>query len=214
MSDQYRKLPTETLLRRVASARAAGDWTAARGEWEACIARARERVVNVVETYVAKGWIPRDMKEDVVQEALIRGARRLVRNLDSLAPDAFFAAMVRVAEFQCRDEGRRVMRREQHERSLDEPAGWSDDESAGRYDAALNREATSGWERAEDARDADRLFDELVPQLKNARARRIILMQRLGIKDAQIAAELDISVANVHTIRSRALKELRGLIDP
>ena len=66
----------------------------------------RVRVVNVVDRYVAKGWIPRDDHEDLVQEALWRGGRSLVESLHSLSADSFFAAMVTVADYQCRDTAR------------------------------------------------------------------------------------------------------------
>ena len=54
---------------------------------------------------------------------------------------------------------------------------------------------------------------ELIPRLRDVRARKLLTLQRLGVADARIATQLDVSVANVQTIRSRALKELRGLID-
>jgi RNA polymerase sigma factor (sigma-70 family) len=201
LPDPFRNVPTEALLQRVADARESGDWTAARGEWEACIARARERVVNVVDRYVAKGWIPRADHEDVVQEALIRGARSLVVNLRSLSADAFFAAMVRCADFQCRDVGRKVMRREQHERAADPPEDWRPGD------------AGWSWQREQDLRETGALLDDLIAQLPDVRAQKLLVLQRLGVGDAEIAGQLGISIANVHTIRSRALKHLRGLMD-
>ena len=99
MSEEFRKIPTETLLRRVDAARAQGDWTTARREWEACIARARNRVVVVVDRYVyAKRWIVEADHEDTVQDALIRAGRSLVHSLESLSEDSFFAAVVTVAD--------------------------------------------------------------------------------------------------------------------
>jgi RNA polymerase sigma factor (sigma-70 family) len=213
MHDAYRHISTERLLRRVAEARAAGDWSTARGEWEACVMRARERVANVVDRYVAKGWIAGADHDDVVQEALVRGGRTLVHNLERLTEASFFAAMVRCADFQCRDDGRKLLRRRRHERSLDEPAGWSGDEPVGRYAREEAREARAAWEREAEQQDFDRRLGDAVARLRDERARRLLTLQRLGADDASIAQELGISVPYVHTMRYRALKELRGLID-
>ena len=214
MSDSYRSTPTATLLHRVARARHAGDWREAENEWQACIARARERVVTVVDRYVAKGWIPRADRDDVVQDALLRGARALVENLESLDGGAFFAGMVRCAQFQALDAARRHIRREQHEKRLDAPSSWSTpDRDPGRYGAAAGRAAEERWRREDEIRTAEETLNELIPRLRDVRARKLLTLQRLGVADARIAKQLDVSVANVQTIRSRALKELRGLID-
>jgi len=214
VSDPYRQIPTEKLLRRVADARAAGDWTTARGEWEACIARARERVVNVVDRYVRKRWIPEADHEDVVQEALVRGSRALVKNLETLTEPTFFAAMITCAHRQCQDDGRKVLRRRKHEKSLDEPAGWSEEEPMPRYWREEARDAQRSYERGAGQRDLQHTLDDAIARVKNERWRKLLTLQRLGVEDAQIAEELGISIANVHTSRHRAFKELRGLIDP
>jgi RNA polymerase sigma factor (sigma-70 family) len=214
VSDTYRTIPTGTLLQRVARARAAGDWRIAEDEWHACIARAHERVVTVVDRYVAKGWIAASDRDDVAQDALLRGARALVENLDSLQEGAFFAGMVQCAKFQALDAARKHIRREQHVKPLDAPSSWSEpDREQGRYDAAAHRAAEEHWRREDEIRAAAATLDELIPRLRDVRARKLLTLQRLGVPDAQIATELGISVANAQTIRSRALKELRGLID-
>lgn len=203
------------LLQRVAVARAAGDWRAARGEWEACITRARERVENVVDGYVVKGWIPRDESEDVVQDTLIRAGRRLVETLDRLDENAFFASMVRAADFQCRDEGRKQMRRQMKEKPLDQPSSRGDDgDATGRFAADEARQAEEQWLRDAEVRQAGKDVDDLIPRLRDPRAQKILTLQRLGHKDPAIAEELGLSMVNLYKIRSRALMELRGLIDP
>ena len=203
------------LLQRVAVARRRGDWTAARGEWEACIARSRERVVVVVDRYVRRGWIPDGDREDTVQKALLRAGRALIVNLDKLDEPAFFAGVVRCADFQCRDDARRQVRREQHEKPLDARSSWNDDEdSGGRYDTELGVIATDGWNRDREIREAGAWVDELVAQLPDERDRKLLTLQRLGLTDAAIADELGTSVGNVYQLRTRALKKLRGLIDP
>jgi RNA polymerase sigma factor (sigma-70 family) len=214
VSDPLRTIPTRTLLRRVAQARADGDWRAARGEWHACIARARERVVIVVDRHVAKGWIPSAERDDVVQEALLRGARALVENLDSFDEGAFFAGMVQCAKYQALDAARTHMRRERREKPLAGGATESDPEGeSGRHVAAANRAAEEHWRREAEIRTAGQTLDELIPRLRDARAHTLLTLQRLGVPDREIAERLGVSLANVHTIRSRALRELRGLID-
>lgn len=219
LSDQYRQIPTDKLLRRVAAARAAGDWTTARGEWEACIARAMQRVGYVVERYVAKGWIPPDEREDTVHDALMRGAKALVENLDSLSEDAFFAGMVQVAKYQCMDAGRKHMRREQHEQQLDERDESDSDGRKGRHDDAVREQATADWHRDVRAGEIQDVLARALAQLTE-RERKVVMSQRLGITDEELADEFETSTNNVQQIRSRALKklrtnkELRGLIDP
>jgi RNA polymerase sigma factor (sigma-70 family) len=212
VSDRYRKLSTDLLLRRVAAARAAGDWTAARGEWEACITRARERVENVV-----RGRYGGEDREAVVQEALLRGSTKLIENLDRLDENAFFAAMVRVAYFQAHDSWRSEAAYRVHVAgSLDQPAANNpDDDAPGRFAKQEAREAHERAWRDEEATDAARRIQEAIEKLPDPRARKILTYDRLGGRtDAQIAEELGISVANVQTIRSRSLKRLRGLIEP
>jgi RNA polymerase sigma factor (sigma-70 family) len=212
VSDRYRKLSTDLLLRRVAVARAAGDWTAARGEWEACVARARERVENVV-----RARYHGEDADAVVQEALLRGSTKLVENLDRLDANTFFAAMVKVAWYQSQDSWRaEKAHRENVAGSLDQPAGNDpEDDAPGRFAKLQAREAHERARRGEEVADAARRVDEAIARLTDPRARKILTHDRLGGRtDAQIAEELGISVANVQTIRSRSLKKLRGLIEP
>jgi RNA polymerase sigma factor (sigma-70 family) len=219
LSDRFRKIPTEKLLQRVAEARAAGEWTTAREEWEACIARARARVVVVVDRYVyVKRWIPERDREDTVQDALIR-AGRLVNSQDSLSEDSFFAAVVTVADFQCRDAGRRQMRREQHEKALDEPASADPDDQRRRRDSDVGGKATADWHRDSRALDAADALERALSQL-GEKERAVVLGPKLGVSDEELAERFETSVNNVQQIRSRAHrklrqnKELRGLIDP
>lgn len=213
MPDSFRTTPTRVLLGRVAAARAAGDWTTARAEWEACVVRARERVVVVVDRYVARGWIRPSDAEDTVQDALLRAMRRLVETLDSLDEGAFYAGVATCAGFQCQDAARRQMKHEMKEKSLDAASWGEDGEARGRYEGAFGRAASEAWEREQAALDATSDLDALCARLRDERARKIFMLKRLGQEDPRIAEELGISVANVHTIRSRALREMKGMID-
>ena len=211
MSDSFRKIRTDMLLRRVALARARGNWREAQGEWEACIARARERVEVVVSRH---SW--GNDADLVVQLALNRGAEKLVENLDRLDENTFFAGMVRAAKFQCLDTLRAEKARRDHEGgSLDASADWKsgDHSGPGVYDKQIARDAEEDARRREEILAASALCDELIPQLRDDRAQKLLTMQRLGLKDPQIAEELGVQVGNLHQIRSRALKELRGLIE-
>jgi RNA polymerase sigma factor (sigma-70 family) len=202
------------LLQTVARARAQGDWRLAEREWEACIARAKQRVERVVELAVARRMIAPSDAEEVVQDALIRGARALVENLESLEEHSFFAAMVTCAKYECLDAGRKRVRRERHEKSLDAPGSQADDDAPGRYDKDLGRHAEERWDRDQEIRDAGKTVDDLLPRLRDERARKLFTLQRLGLKDEAIAEELGVTVVNLYQIRSRALRELRGMISP
>lgn len=215
MIDEFRHVPTEKLLARVAQARANGDWKDASREWWSCIARARERVANVVGSRVGRDLVPAAREEDIIQDALIRGARRLVETLDDLSEGSFFAAMIEVAKKQCLDEGRKYAR-EKKVRSIDGMSGWGDDgsESGNAFDHATRKRAGLAFEIGEDQRDFERILDEAIPRLKDERARVILTSDREGgTTDAELAERLGISVPNLHKIRSRAMQELRGLID-
>ena len=186
----------------------------------ACVTRARERVVNVVDRYVyAKRWILESDHEDTVQEALIRAGRSLVTSLDSLSEDSFFAAVVTVADFQCRDNGRKQMRREQNEKALDEHASADPDDQRGRQDPEIAKRATGDWHRDHRALDAGDALRRALAQLTE-KERAVVMGPNLGVADDELAARFETSVNNVQQIRSRAHgklrqnKELRGLIDP
>jgi len=210
VNDKFRTASIATLLRRVERARAGGDWTRAREEWEACLARARERVENVVGRRY-KG----DDPEAVVQEALIRAGAALVVNLDKLDPDAFFAAMVTLARYQCMDTNRSEQARRRHEPgSVDAPASWGDPDGAGRYDREAAQWDRERAERLEEIADVAERVHDAIARLRDPRAKQIIASDLDGgVTDDALAATLGITTANLQQIRSRAVRELRGLID-
>ena len=219
-TDEFRMVPTGKLLARVARARDAGDWRDAAPEWWACIARAKARVVYVVEGRALRGLIPRSRVDDLVQETLIRGARRLVVNLADLSEDAFFAAMVMVAKRECQTEGQKHKAAKGTTTSLDQPSGRSDDDDPA-FDQLTAKEAARAWELGNRHRELAQAFDRLIPQLRDERARAILTADRVGgVSDDDLADQLGITKPNLQQIRSRALRELaqnqelRGLIDP
>jgi RNA polymerase sigma factor (sigma-70 family) len=217
LSDPYRTLPTQTLLRRVAVARARGDWTQARPEWHACIARAKPRVEAIVDIQVARALVPSAERDDVVQEALNRVARRLVHSLDKLTEDSFLSSVVTATKLQCIDHHRRRKVATRGEAgSLDERAGWAEGESdRGRFDKAVAEQSTLEARREEEQIEAERAIADAIPRLNDPRARAILMADRVGsIPDDELARQLGVSTTNLYKIRSRALVELRGLIEP
>jgi RNA polymerase sigma factor (sigma-70 family) len=206
--ERVREQPTRMLLQDVARARAAGDWTAAKPQWEACIARARARVEIVVDGYVWKKWIRQADRDDVVQRALLRAARRLVVTLDSLEERAFFAAVAQCADFQCRDDARKELQR--RESSLI-PESWDDAGDA--YGTGEVTEAELRYDREAEMNDASERVYAALDKLPNPRRKKLLTMQLLGATDAMIAEELGTTTMNVHTMRLRALKDMNGLME-
>lgn len=219
VSDEFRKIPTAKLLQRVAEARDAGELDRVRGEWWACIARARARVEFQVDKAIhVKRLFPASERDDVVQKALERGARRLIQTLDDLSEGAFFAAMIKVAIFTCQDEGRAHVARDKHRgRSLDEAVGDEDGQTL--QDHLTEKQARREWDEVTTAGEYGEVIKRALGELSE-RERFVILAWQGGISDDGVAEHLQTSPNNVQQIRSRTLRklskntELRGLIEP
>jgi DNA-directed RNA polymerase specialized sigma24 family protein len=213
MNDPYRKLPLRLLLQRVAKARRDGDWRAARGEWEACVIRMRPRVELVVDDYVRRGLVPSSERDPLVWMAIERATRRLVENLEVLEEKTFIAAVATCADFTCRDAGRKHARKVRREVSIDATGTSADGDGFNYFDSLLKDVTEQLWLRGGEIREADERIDKAIARLGNERAKKLFTLQRLGIPDAEIARQLGVEIGNLYQIRSRSLRELRGLID-
>ena len=221
MSESFRKIPVSELLRRVAAARAAGDWKTAKGEWWASIARAIPRVEFKVDYFVHRKLVPSHRRDDLVQESLKVAARRLVHNLDKLDDeDAFFAAVVTATTFVCKTEGRNYKRDKQRMRSLDATTVGPDGDEvpAGMY-GEIADQATASWQAEMDSLELGEALGRALRTLTE-KERAAFLGPHVGVSDAELAHHFKTSPNNIQQIRSRTIrklaqnKELRGLIDP
>ena len=213
MNDPNHRLSVNFLLGRVAAARRQGNVRLAADEWNACIARAKPRVESVVDYWVHRKLVASADRDDIVQAALIRGGRRLLENLDALEERAFMKAMATCAEYTCMDHGRKHKRKLQREVSADAVATTGDGDAIDRYDYFFSSVAEDVWARGAEIREAEERLDKAISKLTNERQKKLLVLQRLGHSDEIIAELLGVTVTNLYQIRSRTLRELRGLID-
>lgn len=211
----YSKLSIESLLRRVALARRAGDVTKARPEWEACVFRATPRIRAAVAAYKTINGDRVDPQDrgEVVNDALERACRRMIHTLDKLEERSFRAALVGCAHNACKDHFRRLG---QHARgiagSLDAPA--FDDGEAGRFDTDLAREAERKLLDDEAAFEAADRLSRAMSQMKHENRRKAIELRETGLEYDEIATSLDVTVVNAYQLYSRGIKDLHGLMEP
>jgi RNA polymerase sigma factor (sigma-70 family) len=211
----YSTYSIESLLRRVAVARRAGDVSKAQPEWEACVIRATPRVRAAVRTYktVNGDRVGAQDHEAVVNDALERACRRMIHTLDKLDERAFRAALVGCAHNACKDHFRRVG---QYAKgiagSLDQAA--FDDGEAGRFDEDLAREAERKLVDDEGAFEAADRLNRAMSQMKHDNRRKAIELRETGLEYDEIAQALDVSVGNAYQLYSRGLKDLHGLMEP
>jgi RNA polymerase sigma factor (sigma-70 family) len=212
---EFQSFSIESLLRRVAAARRAGDVTEAQPEWEACIFRATPRVRQAVKLYrTARGdRIPAQDHDEVVYEALERACRRMSHTLETLDEQTFKAAMVGCARNACKDYFRRLG---QHAKgiagSIDQAA--FDEGGTGRFDADIARASDFRLADDEAAFEAADRLNRAKSQMKHATRLRAIELREAGLEYEEVAAALDVTVPNAYQLYCRGLKDLHGLMEP
>jgi RNA polymerase sigma factor (sigma-70 family) len=207
--DELRHLGVPELLRRIRTARAAGEPWRADPETTALIARSLPRVRNVVGGFRLPEHpgvaIRPDDREDVVQDALRRAFKMLARFRGN-ADGEWYAAVITCARFTCRDHLRAQLAAERHlaGRLQDEVA-----EGSPRFDADLARLAEREAIDLDAARDAADWLARAVDRLPSPNQRRAIELTRDGLTTGEIADSLSTSIENVHQLRSRGFAQLR-----
>ncbi|MEX2193904.1 MAG: RNA polymerase sigma factor [Thermoleophilaceae bacterium] len=210
----------DELVRTFAEGRGSNDLAkrrAALRAWHVLMARYHARVVGWVtlfrfpeRPYVVVAPTDRD---DVVQQAHERCLDRLAHNFRGTTAAEFRAALKRCVQYTCMDHCRTVMRREMGlAGSIDEAVSADGGDELGRFDAPLARRAA----RLEDGRYGAALDMEAVgralDKVPNEDMRAVIRLTIEGYSSKEIAGEIGKNVANVDQLRSRGMRELKGLL--
>lgn len=158
--------------------------------------------------------VPAADREDVVQQAHERCLERLARNFRGTTAAEFRAALKTCVAYTCMDHCRAVMRREKGlAGSIDDTTTTEDGDELGRFDRALAELAA----RMEDGRfgaslDVDAIGRALA-RVSNEDMRTVIRLTLEGYSSKEIAERIGKSVSNVDQLRSRGIRELKGLLE-
>src|SRR4051794_1648443 len=149
-----------------------------------------------------------DERQEATQKALVKLWRNMGHTFRGTTMGEFVNATYSLVDVVCKDVQRAAARRTSREASFDvaDPErtnpDWKGDEAA---QERHRRDAQKG--------EAADFVGWALPQIDDER-RRLVLERTLdGVPAETIAAELDVSMANVYAIRSRAVKDLRKLKD-
>jgi RNA polymerase sigma factor (sigma-70 family) len=184
---------------------------AARRAWSELVERDIDRVRALVRTWRLAGReirVDAQDRDDATQHAFYRLLKMLGNFRGKVMPQ-YRAAMVTCVDWACREFCRREMRREMGlGGSLDDRFTGEDGEGAGRFDPVIGE--MSEWER--DDQEAGRLaIDALargIDALPNENMKSVLRLTMEGYPSREIADRLELSVANVDQLRSRALRRL------
>lgn len=189
----------EERLKRFVAHRDAGAVAAARREWEALVEANFDRIAGLV-TLQARGKLSPFERDEAVQRAIVKIWRNMVSTFEGTSVGEFVNAVRTCAGFAVIDVQREAARRAARETALDEAAEY-------RWGDVARQEHRRDGERAE-ARD---FVAWSLPQLSDQRQRLVVERSLDGVPAEEIAAELEVSLANLYQLRSRGLKRLAAL---
>jgi len=212
-------LPDEQLLRLVVAGRAkrrGKEWDTATQAWRHLAARHHDRLRGLVIAFRFPGApdvrIEADDYEDATQECFIR-AVKMLGNFRGTTRGEFLAALRTCVTNTCMDFCRRRLTRERGiAGSIDEPAPGADDETLGRFDAALGEVASRHDADHTAARDLLAALDAGIRELENEQMREVMRRKMSGYPSREIADQLDLTVANVDQLCSRGVRRLKEVV--
>jgi hypothetical protein len=195
-------------LRRFLAAREAGDRIEMRRWWDALVIDFFDRMDGFV-AVAHQGRLDDDEHELAVEMSMVRFSKNLIDTFEGVSIGQLVNACKTLARGICMDVQRRSVRRHGHEgASLDEgwdagdedraPPGWEADEALRRF------------ERDERGREARDFLEWGVPQLQGNR-RRVVELTFEGAAVEEIMRDRGLTRDNVHQLRSRGLRDLKGL---
>ncbi len=209
-----RRRSDDELLALVAANRTAEDRAAketARVAWNELVERDVDRVRMLVRTWRLAGKdvrVPIQDRDDAAQHAFYRLLKMLDNFRGEVLPQ-YRAAMATCVDWACREFCRREMRHEMGlGGSLDERLVGEDGEGAGRFDpvvADVSEQLEGDRENGRAALDAVARAIEALP---NENMKAVLHLTMEGYQSREIAERLDLQVANVDQLRSRALRRL------
>lgn len=212
-------LSDEQLLQLVVAGRAkrrGREWDTATKAWRHLAARHYDRLRGLVVSFrfpdTADVRIRAADYDDATQECFIRTVKML-GNFRGTTLGEFLGALRTCAKNTCMDFCRRTLARERGiAGSIDEPAPGADDETLGRFDAALGEIASRDDAERTDARDALAVLGVGITELDNEEMREVLQRKMVGCSSREIADKLGLTVANVDQLCSRGVRKLKEVI--
>jgi RNA polymerase sigma factor (sigma-70 family) len=212
-------LSDEQLLQLVVAGRAerrGKEWDTATRAWRQLAARHYDRLRGLVVAFRFPGTsdvrIGADDYDDATQECFIR-AVKMLGNFRGTTLGEFLGALRTCVKNTCMDFCRRRLTRERGiAGSTDEPAPGADDETLGRFDAALGKIASRQDADHVAARDALAELSAGIKELENEEMREVLRRKMSGCSSREIADELELTVANVDQLGSRGVRKLKEVI--
>jgi RNA polymerase sigma factor (sigma-70 family) len=203
-------LRDEELLRRFVACREASDGDGAHHWWGKLVEANFDRVRGMVDLRARRYGLSADERQEAVQKALVKLWGKMVHSFQGATMGEWVNSTRALVEFVCKDVQRTGAKRTRRETGFDTTA--ADPERANptwKGDEAAHQRRRRDDERAE----ATGFITWALPQIDDDR-RRLVLERTLdGVPAEDIAAELDVSMANLYKIRERAVKDLRKLKD-
>jgi RNA polymerase sigma factor (sigma-70 family) len=201
-------LSEEELLRRFVACRDTGDGDGALRWWGDLVEANFDRVRGMVDVRASRYGLSADERQEAVQRALVKLWHKMVASFDGTTMGEWVNATRTLVDYVCRDVQRDAARRSQRETAI---GGRAEDREAD--DWTGDRLARERHGREEERADAAGFVAWALPRLGDDR-RRLVLQRTLeGAPGDEIAGELGVSMDNLYAIRSRAVKDMRGLRD-
>ena len=217
---ELRRRSDDQLLALVADGRADAATAAketARLAWNELIERDKDRVRALVATWHLPGKdvrVASEDRDDATQHAFYRLLKMLANFRGDVLPQ-YRAAMATCVDWACREFCRREMRYEMGlGGSLDEPLVADDGEGAGRFDSVIADISDQMESDRQNGRASVDAVARAVEALPNENMKAVLRLTMEGYSSREIAERLNLTVANVDQLRSRALRRLTpGLED-
>jgi RNA polymerase sigma factor (sigma-70 family) len=201
-------LSEEELLRRFVACRDAGDGDGALRWWGNLVEANFDRVRGMVDVRASRYGLSADERQEAVQRALVKLWHKMVASFDGTTMGEWVNATRTLVDYVCRDVQRDAAKRSQRETAI---GGRDEDPDADEWTG--DRVAHERHAREEERADAAGFVAWALPRLGDDR-RRLVLQRTLeGAPGDEIAGELGVSMDNLYAIRSRAVKDMRGLRD-
>jgi DNA-directed RNA polymerase specialized sigma24 family protein len=199
-------LRDEELLRRFVACREAGDADGALQWWSKLVEAKFDLVRVLVDRRAGRYGFSADERDEAVQRALVKLWNKMRHSFEGTEMGQWVNSTKSLVEVVCMDVQRDAARRTGRETSFD----VSDPERSNpdwKGDALAHERAR----RADETSDAVGFIGWAMPQIGDDRRRQVLERTLDGVPAEDIAAELDVSMANLYAIRSRGLKDLRKL---
>jgi RNA polymerase sigma factor (sigma-70 family) len=201
-------LRDEELLRRFVACREAGDGDGALHWWGRLVEAKFDLVRLLVDRRAGRYGLSHDEREEAVQAALVKLWKNMVRTFHGTTMGEWVNSTKTLVETTCMDVQRKAAKQTAREGSFDVA-----DPETSNPDWKGAAKAHEAYRRDVEKAEAEGFVAWALPQIGDDR-RRLVLERTLdGVPAEDIAAELDVSMANLYAIRSRGLKDLRKLRD-